>query len=56
MADLVWIAALSFLPKGIGGVFVDFSGYNRKCSEFVCIVNVEFEKNAYAFYLFLLIL
>ena len=30
-----WIAALSFLPKGMGGVFVDFSGYNKEFSEFV---------------------
>ena len=34
-ADLFWIAALSFLPKGMGGVFVDYSGYNKKYREFV---------------------
>ena len=28
-------AALSFLPKGIGGVFVDYSGYNKEFSEFL---------------------
>ena len=28
-------SALSFLPKGIGGVFVDYRGYNKEYSEFV---------------------
>ena len=32
-----YFAALSFLPKGIGGVFVDYSGYNKKYSELVHI-------------------
>ena len=30
----ICLAALSFLPKEIGGVFVDFSGYNKEYSEF----------------------
>ena len=31
----LFFTALSFLPKGIGGGFVDYSGYYKACSEFV---------------------
>ena len=34
-SDLFWIAAMSFLPEGIGGVYVDYSGYNKEYTEFV---------------------
>ena len=31
-------AALSFLPKGIGDIFVDYIRYNKKDREFVSLM------------------
>ena len=53
MADLFWIAALSFLPKGIGGGFVDYSGYSKEHSELVyseCCFVLLLNKNHIATY------
>ena len=56
-ANLFWFAALSILPKGIGGVFVDYGGYikiivnlHRKC----CFVLLSDKNQITIFYSFLI--